>query len=269
MGFIFLLEFWSAGYFSESTLAALLWGLLLGSVISPALCQICIFVQHDPKAAAPGAVVAGAKYQLPEDAGGSSSEDKDMDSPLNKTDHSIGKNGMDTKASYLRNSMQYTSPGGSDKEREVPLIYNAVSPMSYPVSPGRDHAFPAPYVPAPQEPSPTQAPGGPAGAAPRGAFYGGSAQSAQIIRPGLQASAQRSAPPPMATQDRSLPPTLESTRNDMAGTQANHSGYQNGSPNLQATSGYASAVTPSNPISAVPINSQNRRTVPSIWADDD
>ena len=272
MGFILLHEFWHGTYLSSKTLASLMWGLLLSAVIAPALCQLCVFLQSEIDEGA----AAGAKYKMQEKdkaEGGGESGNK-TDSSTNQTEaHS-----MNTKASHFRSTMQYGTPVG-DQERDVPLIYNGQNMTS-------------PYVPSPKEPSPTQAPMGPVGGGARTPLYGGNGALAPV---GLQAST-RALPPtltndftPNGKGDADLPPGWVSKVDEATGKTMyiNHelksfswvspsdtiSAHQNGytpmSANVSQSRGLGLAGTPNNPITAVPINSQMRRTVPSIWADDD
>jgi hypothetical protein len=177
--------------------------------------------------------------------------------------------GMDTKASQFRSSMQYGTPLG-DREREVPLIYNGQNMTS-------------PHVPSPKEPSPTQAPTGPAGVGGRTPLFPGSA---------TQGNASRALPPtisPNGKGDPSLPPGWVSQIDEGTGRtmyinhelksfswvppsdtlSAQKNGYTPNSANVSQSRGLGMVGTPDNPITAVPINSQLRRTVPSIWAEDD
>lgn len=248
-----------------------MWGLLLSAVISPALCQLCVFLQTGfGDDTAKDSEDSATKYKVPEaaDGGGES---------VNKTDSSVMQ-GMDTKASHFRSSMQYGTPQG-DREREVPLIYNGQNMTS-------------PYVPSPKEPSPSQAPMGPAGVGVRTNLYAVSA---------TQGNASRTLPPTMTPNGKgnaSLPPGWTSKVDEATGRTMyiNHelksfswvlptetmtaqpNGLQNGytpngytpnSANMSQSRGLGMTGTPDNPITAVPINSQVRRTVPSIWAEDD
>ena len=210
LGFIFLLEFHNAGYFSQATLVSLLWGLLICALVCPVVCQVCIFSQGN---------VLGVddKYKLRED------DRQIITSELGNPTQVVG-----SKASNFRSSMN----GAYGPDDEVPLVYNG------------QHS---PNFPSPKEPSPNFQPaaGPPAGIGGTG-FYDGSAKVVapnQLYRPGTQ-----------TTSNRSLPPTLEGTYVDP----------------LVPNNLYAAATgTPNNPIVAVPVSQQSRRSVPSIWADDD
>jgi len=86
---------------------------------------------------------------------------------------------------------------------------------------------------------------------------------------------------------RGLPATLEGTYATPVAMMQSNSGYTYDSATLQVGYQHGSHAyaanqnggftpndlgvtgTPTNPITAVPIDSQMRRTVPSIWADDD
>ena len=298
MGFIFLLEFWNAGYISETSLIYILWGLLISAVISPAICQLCIFVQMNTDPEKRNGSTFGAQYQLPEDTGDDGTAGHGNGEDYSPSMDSASKlNGLESKASRMRNTMHYGTPAGGDREREVPLIYNgqnSSSPFSYPTNNGSGSNGYAPYVPSPKEPSPTQAPAGPAGAAARG--YSGSAAPSHIIRPGLQLPSRSTPPPPpqdralpSSVLERGLPPTIEGTYTPSAhaGTRPQISySPPNGTytPNgltpsaMSAAGGLAPMEIPNTdarspyrvvPPPTVPINSQMRRTVPSIWADDD
>jgi len=279
MGFIFLHEFWHGTYLSTKTLSSLMWGLLISAVIAPAMCQLCVFLQTEfDNDASQGARGVQAKYKV-------SDADKTQGAgeSLNRTDHTEA-HGMNSKASQFRSTMQYGTPVGGDREREVPLIYNGQSMIS-------------PYVPSPQEPSPTQAPMGPAGGGGRTQMYGGNATPAPGVLPGQQADGTRSLPPtitndltPNGKSVADLPPGWVSRVDDATGRtmyinhelksfswvpptdtiSAQQSGYTPTSVNISQSRELGPAGTPKNPmIAAMPINSQMRRTVPSTWADDD
>ena len=242
MGFIFLLEFYNGGYLSEAAINSVLWSLLLSSLICPALCQVCIFLQRNVEPAeSTGRMSIGAKYKIPEDSddgyGGKLSARSEGEASPN------GVPSLDSKASTLR--MKYGGAYGTDNEQEVPLVYNGGQTTS-----SRN------MLPVPQEPSPSQAP---KAGAQGSAFYGNSGSLVtpnQIIQPGTQMSFIRTLPP---TITPSLPPTLEGVS----------VGFGNGDASAQAHNLFAGAPSNQAVASAVPINTQMRRSVPSIWQDDD
>lgn len=257
LGFFYLHDFWNAGFLSETSLASLLWGLMLSTVISSKMCQLCIFLQKDDATPSQGKNAtepAEAKYQWSEDAGsreGSplqfSSRERSpeksgntvREAPLlyKKTSrdvfiiagdpsvpgHSeVSQERQTTESNFLEPSAKSDN---NSLGREAPMLYNAISPNDYITKNDKYRGF----VPPPLEPSPKQAPpSGPSGGVSFSFDNGGGMVPA-----------------------RGVPIRMDNYPNSTSGVI------------------YERPTGMSDPITAIPINSQVRRTVPSIWADEE